>query len=194
MEYIDIHKLKNYERNPRKVNDKEFKDLKKSIQDHPEFFEARPVLYNKDFVVFAGNMRLRAARELGMEKVPSLLVDVSKEEQDKIMLLDNRQAGKWDFEILGADFDITELLGVGFSEMELGLAVANDPNAEWADMPEFHQADKTAMRSIIVNFKTKEDVDDFAERIGQELSEKIRSIWHPEVRPEKSIDKIYTEK
>ena len=191
MEYIDIDKLHFYSRNPRKIDKDNFENLKRSIKEHPEFFEARPVLCNKDYEVFAGNMRLRAAKELGLTQVPYILMDISKEKQDKLMLLDNRQAGKWDFEILGADFDTADLLSLGFTEIELGLDVPNNIAGEWGGMPEFDQQDKTAFRSIIVNFKTQEDVDFFADKLDLHVTDRTRFTWFPYLAPENFTDKAY---
>lgn len=55
-----------------------------------------------------------------------------------------------------------------------------DPMAEWQGMPEFEQEDLTAYQSIHVHFKNREDVDTFAELVGQRLTEYTRSIWYPE--------------
>ena len=53
----------------------------------------------------------------------------------------------------------------------------------WKDMPEFEQED-VSTRAIIVHFKTEQDVQAFAEVIGQKLTEKTRAIWYPEAKQE----------
>lgn len=121
MEYIDINLLKNSEINPRKIDDKQFKILCESLQKNPDYFEARPILANKDMVVFAGNMRLRAARHIGMTKVPAVIMDISEERQKEIMIRDNRQNGVWDNDMLANHFDISQLKEYGFSESEFGI-------------------------------------------------------------------------
>lgn len=50
---------------------------------------------------------------------------------------------------------------------------------EWKDMPEFVQNKQEPYQQIIVRFKCKEDVEDFAKLIGQSLTPKTKSIWHP---------------
>jgi hypothetical protein len=70
---------------------------------------------------------------------------------------------------------------------------AQDPNEEWEGMPEFEQEDKTAIQSIHVNFKSREDVNRFAELIGQKLTEKTRSIWYPLAEIERYADKRYSD-
>lgn len=171
MEYIDISKLNNYQRNPRKVDKKDFDDLKKSISEHPEFFEARPVLYNKDFVVFAGNQRLRAAKELGLKQVPAVMLDVSKEKQDKMMLLDNRQSGKWDFDILSTDFELDELLGVGFTLGELGLGESGKEAIDVDNMADsLEKYMNSDIRQITLYYKAEEH-EQLLERLDKALTD-----------------------
>lgn len=50
---------------------------------------------------------------------------------------------------------------------------------EWQDMPEFIQEKKEPYSQIIVRFETREDLDDFEKIIGQKLTAKTKSIWHP---------------
>lgn len=157
MEYIDITKLNNYERNPRKVDKKEFEDLKKSISEHPKFFEARPILCNKDYVVFAGNMRLRAAKALGLKKVPHIMMDITKEEQDKMMILDNRQSGKWDFEMLASDFEIGDLLDIGFSLGELGIGDSGKDKVDVDNMADsLEKYMSSDIRQLVLYFKAED--------------------------------------
>lgn len=120
IKYIDINKLKSHPQNPRKIDERQFDVLCKSLQDNPDYFETRPILCNKDFVVFAGNMRLAAAKKLGLTEVPVSIMDISEERQREIMIRDNRENGTWDFEILGNLFELPELMNWGFSENELG--------------------------------------------------------------------------
>jgi hypothetical protein len=50
---------------------------------------------------------------------------------------------------------------------------------EWQGMPEFIQEDLQPIQTIVVSFKTKEDVQDFAKIIDQKLTYKTKSIWFP---------------
>lgn len=49
----------------------------------------------------------------------------------------------------------------------------------WVDMPEFEQEKKEPYAKIIFRFETEEDLDEFAELIGQKLTQKTKSSWHP---------------
>jgi len=119
IEYIKIEKLKLHPRNPRRINKDQFRKLCESIKAHPDYFETRPILCNKDLIIFAGNMRYRAAKELGLKEVPCAIMDISEERQKEIMIRDNQENGEWDFDILGSDFKIDNLLKWGFDEKDL---------------------------------------------------------------------------
>lgn len=51
--------------------------------------------------------------------------------------------------------------------------------AEWQGMPEFVQEQQRPFAQIIVRFETEADLRDFAALIGQRLTPKTKSIWHP---------------
>lgn len=118
-EYIPVGKIKPNPQNPRVIKDEAFKRLCASLKEDPAYFEARPVLVNKDMVIFAGNQRYRAAVEIGMKEVPVIVMD-NPELEAKRMLRDNISAGDWDMDILANDFDADFLREVGFSDDELG--------------------------------------------------------------------------
>ena len=50
---------------------------------------------------------------------------------------------------------------------------------EWQGMPEFVQEEKEAFAKIVVRFESQAALDDFAGKIGQKLTPKTKSIWHP---------------
>jgi len=118
-EYIPVGNLKANPQNPRVIKGDAFKRLCASIKEDPAYFEARPILVNKDMVIFAGNQRYRAAVEIGMKEVPVIVMD-NPELEAKRMLRDNISAGDWDMDILANDFDADFLREVGFSDDELG--------------------------------------------------------------------------
>ena len=52
---------------------------------------------------------------------------------------------------------------------------------EWKNMPEFIQEKQEPYAKIIVRFETKENLEEFSKLIGQKLTSKTKSIWHPEL-------------
>lgn len=107
---IDIKKLEN---NPRTIKRADFNRLKKSVQDNPEFFEARPLILSDrtgELVVIAGNQRYEAAKALGIRSVPTVLLSGLTEEKEKeIVIRDNIANGEWDMDALANGWDIDKL-------------------------------------------------------------------------------------
>lgn len=54
---------------------------------------------------------------------------------------------------------------------------------EWKNMPEFIQEDQSSYRKIVIHFKNEEDVQKFAELIGQKITPKQKSTWFPQIAP-----------
>lgn len=121
IQYVSVDELKHHPQNPRQIDQDQFDILCESLRENKEYFETRPILANKDMVVFAGNMRLRAAKHIGMKEVPVAIMDISEKKQKEIMIRDNRQNGQWDWNMLANTFDNDELIRFGFSKGELGL-------------------------------------------------------------------------
>ena len=111
---VDIKKIKPNPRNPRVIKDEKFAKLVKSIQDFPEMLEKRPLVCFTDvdvkYVVLGGNMRLKAANEVGLKQLPILLADDWTEEQkNEFLIKDNVGFGEWDWEQIKNDWDVEKL-------------------------------------------------------------------------------------
>ena len=63
---------------------------------------------------------------------------------------------------------------------------------EWEGMPEFKQQKQEPYSKIIVRFDNEDDLQEFAEMIGQKLTSKSKSIWHPKLIRGKNSKKRYT--
>ena len=118
IQYVAVGKLRANPKNPRSIGDAAFQRLCASLREDPEYFSARPLLANRDFVVFAGNQRLRAAIEIGLREVPVVIMHNPELEATR-MLKDNIASGEWDFAMLHEDFDLEFLREVGFSDDDL---------------------------------------------------------------------------
>jgi hypothetical protein len=64
---------------------------------------------------------------------------------------------------------------------------------EWKNMPEFIQKRQQPYAKIIVRFETKEDLEEFCKLINQKLTQKTKSIWHPELVRGKHSAKRYVD-
>jgi len=54
-----------------------------------------------------------------------------------------------------------------------------EANSEWVGMPEFIQEKKDPYKTLIIRFDSEADYLDFQDKIGQKLTLKTKSIWHP---------------
>jgi ParB-like chromosome segregation protein Spo0J len=111
---VPINKIKPNPKNPRTIKDERFEKLKKSIQDFPDMLNKRPLVCFTDtdgkFVVLGGNMRLKAAKDLGLKELPIILADEWTEEQKaEFLIKDNVGFGEWDWNELNTDWDTEQL-------------------------------------------------------------------------------------
>lgn len=107
-----------YERNPRK-NDNAVDMVANSIK---EFGFKVPIVVDRNKVVVCGHTRLKAAKRLGMEKVPCIVADDLTDEQVKAFrLADNRVAeqAEWDYDILNEE--IAEILSFDMEDFGFEL-------------------------------------------------------------------------
>lgn len=133
---VKIADIKPNPKNPRIIKDDKFQKLVNSLRDFPDMLRKRPLVCFTDAdgkkVVLGGNMRLRAARELGMKELPVMMADEWTEEQkSEFLIKDNVGFGEWDWEALANEWD-TSLLDAW------GLDVSNfieekEPEAEEDD-------------------------------------------------------------
>lgn len=121
VEYIDIDKLQPHKDNPRFIKDEDFNNLCVSIKDNPEYFETRPIICDTKFTIWAGNMRFRAGKHIGMKAVPTVVMDVSIEKLREIMIRDNVSSGEFDIGLLSALYDNSDLEKWGVNLSSFGV-------------------------------------------------------------------------
>lgn len=125
---VKIDTLKSPEKNVRKHNEKQIKELARSIE---KFGQIRPVVIDEDNVVYCGNGLVEAAKFAGWTHVEALKkTGMSEADKKKLMIADNRiyTLGFDDFENINSileeigDFDIpgfdTETLEAMFGDVE----------------------------------------------------------------------------
>lgn len=114
MIYRKISEIKPNPNNPRIIKDDKFKKLVQSIKEFPGMLEKRPLICftdtDKKLVVLGGNMRLKAANEVGLKELPVILADDWTEEQKaEFLIKDNVGFGEWNWDELKSDWDIEKL-------------------------------------------------------------------------------------
>ena len=129
-----INNIKPNPRNPRLIRDSRFDSLCTSLREFPEMLEKRPLVCFTDtdgkFVVLGGNMRLKAAKEIGLKELPIMLADDwTAEQKDQFLIKDNLNFGEFNFDELQADWDVEQLEAWGLEhdwETEQQLEAVED--------------------------------------------------------------------
>jgi len=112
------------DRNPRYITEDAFGKLKQSVDEFRVMQNWQPIVVDADNVVYSGNQRLRALREIGQEEVAVIVMDPETSEEDKreFLVKANVSAGLFDTDILSQDYEAEELgewgLDLVFSEEE----------------------------------------------------------------------------
>jgi len=190
---VKISKVKGNPDNPRIIKNDKFKKLVKSIQEFPEMLKLRPIVVDESMMVLGGNMRLKASQAAGLKEVWIDVAEGLTEEQKKEFIVkDNVGFGEWDWAMLGNEWNTIQITEWGLDVWE-NSDDKNELNAEleWTDMPEFNQKDLSPQRQVIVSFKNEDDVKNFSKLLNQQITEKTKSLWYPEVKDAKQFDKVY---
>jgi DNA modification methylase len=145
IEVWPVGRLVPYAKNARTHSDAQVAQIAASIA---EFGFNAPILVDSDAGIIAGHGRLLAARKLGLDEVPVVVLDHLSETQRRAYIIaDNKLAlnAGWDEETLAAELRDLEAEGVdlvlvGFSDEELDDLLAPDvpeqaPDAE-EEIPE----------------------------------------------------------
>lgn len=145
---VSIDKIKPYENNPRN-NDQGVDAVAKSIK---EFNWQQPIVVDKDNVIIVGHTRYKAAKKLGMDKVPVVVADNLSPEQVKAYRLADNKTGEltnWDMGLL--DDELADIADIDMSDFGFDLDLGND--------------------------EAKVQEDDFDEEVPEEPKSKLGQIY-----------------
>lgn len=115
-----VSELKAADYNPRKMTEKEERDLEESIE---EFGAVVPVVVNigkRKNILIGGHQRTRLYEKQGIKEIEVVVPsrELTKAEEKKLNLRLNKNVGSWDFDKL-KEIDLTMLLEVGFGDDDL---------------------------------------------------------------------------
>lgn len=193
-ELAPLSSLKPHPRNYRAHPEDEIAHLMESIRRNGVY---RNVVLARDDVILAGHGVVEAARRLDLEQIPVVRLDLDALEPAalKLLVADNEIAHlvENDDRLLSEllkevkDDDLAGLLGTGYDEKMLAnLVMVTRPASEiadidaaahWVGMPEYDEGQE--MLKLSVNFRSREDMQRFAELLGVTLSESTRWIYWP---------------
>jgi len=130
---IEIGELQPWEDNPRR-NDHAVEAVAESIRS---FGFNVPILCDQNLLIIAGHTRWKAAKKLGMLKVPVIQIEMGDAKRRAFAIADNKTAeiAEWDFpklrevleELRSEEMDIKSL---GFSDEELRRFMFNEDDEE----------------------------------------------------------------
>jgi hypothetical protein len=177
------------------------------------FGQRTPIVAQRDpngaLIIRKGNGTTEAARGLGWDQIACVVIEEGDASAVAYAIADNRTGdlATWDQEVLMKSLESLRgdegLAGAtGFTPDEIAKLLDIDPNEdpdfdpeeEWEGMPEFEN-EASFCQKIIVSFRSPEDVEAFAELVGQHdtITAKTKSIWFPKREREKLTDKAYVD-
>lgn len=126
--YVEkIANLQVNELNPRKIDQKAFKALVKSLKDFPEMKELREIVVDENLVILGGHQRIYALKELGYQDVlVKKVVGLTEKQKREFIIKDNASSGEWDSDIMANLWDVEELAGWGVPKFNLGGIEADE--------------------------------------------------------------------
>jgi ParB-like chromosome segregation protein Spo0J len=113
------------------------------------------------FVVLGGNMRLKAAKDLGLKELPIILADEWTEEQKaEFLIKDNVGFGEWDWNELNTDWDTEQLEGWGLDVpvFEVSKQQKSTDESEY-DFENFDSTGITTIKIVLPDEKAQQLVD-----------------------------------
>lgn len=147
-----------YAANSRTHSDAQVAQIAASIK---EFGWTNPILIDGENTIIAGHGRLLAARKLGMEEVPAIILDhLSKAQQRALVIADNQLAlnAGWDIDMLKAEIEDLNLENfdlslLGFDDKFLDGLLEPEPTEGLTDedaVPEVPEIPKTVLGDVWV--------------------------------------------
>lgn len=164
----DTDTIKPYERNPRK-NDEAVDLVANSIK---EFGFKVPIVIDSNGIIVAGHTRYKAAKKLGLTKIPCIIAsDLTKNQIKAYRLADNKvgEIAQWDFNVLAVelddmfDFDMSDF---GFVED----SIAVDGFGEEFSLPDGDKSDICQM-SFTLHQQQKELIEYAMETVKDDIEE-----------------------
>lgn len=189
-EFLDLKNITEFQGNFKFREKEDIDKVIKSIETYGfsfPFFIWKDGQLNKCLDGHGRILGLKRMQEMGWElpKFPVVYIEAKDDEEARQKLLRmNSMYGTITAEgvlefLNGVDVDFSEIQ-LPSGELIMGIDTNFNAMDEWKDMPEFVQND-TIYQRIAVNFKSKEDVEAFAKLLGQDVTEKTRSMWYPEI-------------
>ncbi len=128
---MKISELKAADYNPRRLTDKQFKDLRQSMST---FGATQPAVINsypgRENVIIGGHQRVKVWASLGRSEYPCWLVSLDPDKERELNIRLNQNMGEWDKEMLANLFATDDLMEWGFDSVSLGMGLPGENEEE----------------------------------------------------------------
>lgn len=161
IENIAIKDIKPYERNAKKHDERQIKNVMQSIKNYGI---VQPLVVDKDNVLIIGHCRLIAAKRLKLIEVPVVRMDeLTQEQVDKLRLLDNKlNESEWDFDLLAEDIPTLD-----FSDFDIDWGLSDDIEDE-KTAKEPNDIDYHESISVVIDCDNDEQAEDVFNKLTSE--------------------------
>lgn len=196
---MKLSKIKPNPNNPRLIKDDKFEALKKSIQQSTAFGKLNPITIDVDNRIIAGNMRYKAAKDLGLKDYPVQVLTKEIYEQiiedrkekglkgtdatyddicNEWIIKDNLGYGHDDWTVL-KEWDQGDLTEWGVDVVDFGkskeLGKVNSDEEEWIGMPDFEAKDDSY--KIIIHFANEKTRNKYANDNKMKFTKRESRAW-----------------
>lgn len=124
-----IKDLKPYSKNPRRISTHDADNLKNSLE---KFGLIDKPIITSDGLIIGGHQRIKMLKKMGVKEVECHVPDKDLSESD-IKALNigmNRIHGEFDYDILANEFEVEELLTMGFTQEDLAVDEVTEIESE----------------------------------------------------------------
>lgn len=140
---LELRRLEDVNAAPRQVRRAEKRQIERVRRSIEFFGSSKPILITRDGEIIDGHIILEALRQLGVERVPCLIVDHLEEQeirQLRIALNKIGETGAWDIEALKLEFEDLlefdvdlEITGFEMGEIDQILTIGDETDADPLD-------------------------------------------------------------
>ena len=125
LETRKISSLKPHPSNPRRLTKEQHAQLKTSLD---KFGLIDKPICTVEGLILGGHQRIRILKDDGIKEVECWTPDreMTQQEVDELLIRLNKNTGEFNFDVLGNEFDVVNLLDWGFTADDLDLDPSED--------------------------------------------------------------------
>ncbi|WP_457635827.1 hypothetical protein [Persephonella sp.] len=166
-----VSELKPADYNPRKLNNEQYQNLRKSIE---KFDQVDPVIINTNGTIIGGHQRIQIYLDLGIDEIDVRIPDrkLTKKEEKELNIRLNKNLGDWDLDILSKEFDREELKDWGFNDIELNfIEEENEIKVDEDELTDSMESYLEGSIKQIVLYFTPQEYEDIIPRMKKIMEE-----------------------